>query len=237
MKKHLLVAALLLFVAAPAFAGVNASHALVKVYKAWLSADGLCTNPVKIFDATADPVAYPKGYNEVDIASVPPPTFGQGTVPAGTYQCMIVQTTDTNTITPATSDGNQCVAGTQYTPDVCYDLTGSGVAPETKNPETGAISSCTVAYGHEDTVYAYFSTFSTYNDPHCSTCDTFLPPEFNGDPSHAIPLTAAIDLTKSNMTGTLDFFINGHIVSDVAAGIPRCGLDPTPLTFTTTATQ
>jgi hypothetical protein len=141
--KLALVAAALLSTNA---AALDASSLKLQVYSVMLSTSPQCTSPVTVFSsATA---------TEVDFLATP--TLGSGDPPDATYHCVIIKMSDLIKFTPSTSAG-LCMAGTQYTADVCRSDNGG----MTRAPDAvGAPNACsgTDAAPVSDTVHLYLTT-------------------------------------------------------------------------------
>lgn len=226
MKKLIFTLAFLL-IAAPVMAGVNATSTVVKLYKAYASTSGLCTNPVVFLNAEADTATYPNGYSETDFASANN-TVGTGTIADGTYNCVIFKVSDNVTFVPETNEGASCVAGTSYTIDVCRDF-GAGAA-SIYNPETGATTTCS---DNEDTVWVYISTYAT-NTSGNQANNPFTPPTADGDASHGIQFGSAM-VVSADLTGTFVFGTDGKIATLPYGpnGSNTCDMDQPTFSFST----
>lgn len=196
--KKLILTLVFLLVAVPAVAGVDTSSTVIKLYKAYASTSGLCTDPVVFLNAENDTTTYPHGYSEVDFDSANN-TIGTGTIADGTYNCVIFKMSDFVTFVPVANEGTECVAGTSYTYDVCNR--GETIV----NPETGATTTCTA--DNEDTVWAYLSTYSTDT---AGLSEAFMPPTAEGDATHGIQLEAAM-VVSADLTGTFVFGTAGRV--------------------------
>jgi hypothetical protein len=131
-----------------AFAVGSPAYAYLRVYAAAVSTSEFCTNPIVLFDSPA-----PREVNMFES-----PTIGGGTIPDGTYRCMIMKISDTIRFRPAADDGTACLASQEYNLDVCRAGT-TGV-----NPISGGTISCTGATLNavgSDTVFVFLSTTST----------------------------------------------------------------------------
>lgn len=231
MKKIIFCTLIGLFLTPNVFAGVNTATATVKIYKAYMSANGDCSSPVTFFNAETDTTNYPNGYAEVDM--VAGPTIGSGTLADGTYQCVIFKMSDQVTFTPSANDGTACVAGTPYTIDVCWSHDGTTAVP-IQNAETGVQTLCTAASGTEDTVWIYISTYSTATTG-SQTNNAFLPPTSNGDATKGFILATGQITFTSNMTGTFVFGTDGVIASLPygPGGTDICNMEPPSFGFRT----
>lgn len=125
MKKqfiYIIIVSLLIALAPQVMAAVGTAEATVKLYRAYLSENADCSDPVLFLDGEAEEA----GHFEVDMDATP--TIGEGTIAEGTYQCVIFKMSDQVTFTPdATED--ECIAGTQVEMDVCGDHGEEGTAP------------------------------------------------------------------------------------------------------------
>ncbi len=114
--KYLLSVILFLSLSSSVFASgsctgpwIDTAFMKVKVYQFAVSTSTACTNPVVIFSSA--------GGREMDLLKNP--TLGGGNIPDGVYTCLMITMSDQIKISPTTSDGLQCVAGTQYIKDTC----------------------------------------------------------------------------------------------------------------------
>lgn len=233
MKKILLFSIFLwLFMLSIAYAATSPTVATVRVSKAYMSANGDCSSPVTLFDVTSDPTAFPNGYAEVDM--VQGPTIGQGVLPDGTYQCVIFKMSDQISFTPAATEGAACIAGQSYTIDICSSHDGGVTAPSTKNPETGATVSCTIADGTNDTVWIYISTYSTATTGSAQG-SPFTPPTQSGDAINGFSLASGAITISSNVIGTFVFGVNNIIATLPYGpnGSDVCNMGPPSFGFTT----
>lgn len=123
----------------------NPSYVGIKVYEARASANTNCSNSIRIF-ADSSP-------SYKDMAGTP--TFGNGTVPNGTYPCLAIKMSDRIEARPAfTSDAGNCTPSTLVVLDVARgDLT--------QDPVTGVQTATT--NGGEDIVWLYISTTGSDN--------------------------------------------------------------------------
>lgn len=225
MKRIIYLVPLFLLFSSSAFGGVDPSSLVGKIYKAYMSTNSDCSSPVVIFNAETDTTNYPDGYAEVDF--VANPTIGTGSMADGTYKCVIFKMSDLFTMVPATSDGDQCVAGTSYTYDTCC----AGTPQTTQNAETGAQVTCADAYLTEDTIWVYISTDSVYSTSSgCNTCNGQLPPT-EANPDYGYKLDGQVEVA-SDITGTLVFNLQGKVVSDTEP-VERCASEPPEVSFRT----
>ena len=145
MKSFKFALAAVALLCTPAWA-LDASSLKLQVYSVMLSTSPLCTSPVTVF-SSATPT-------EVDFLATP--TLGSGNPPDATYHCVIIKMSDLIKFTPSASAG-LCMAGTQYTADVCRsDNGGTTQAPDA----VGAPNACsgTDAAPVADTVHLYLTT-------------------------------------------------------------------------------
>ncbi len=189
--KYLLLLASIIITPTSWAATTNASSAILHVYGAYLAESGDCSNPIKFVDNSGSAQSF-------DMVTTP--TLGQGTVPAKTYNCLIIEMTDRVDFVPTTTTGN-CTAGTSYTRYVCQAGSSS------TNPTTGAVTACTgTSQTGEDHVFIYISTWAT--NPNGT--NAFSPPTYNGDATNGINLATPIDASKGggafifNTTGKVD---------------------------------
>jgi hypothetical protein len=138
------------------YSGLNPQYLKIKVYKLAVSSDPYCQNPVVIFDNPS-----PTPMNMMDA-----PNLGNGDLLGGTYQCMMVEISDTVAFASNTSAGG-CTRGQENRSDICSDL-------GTSFQRIGALSSqaCSNA---EHRIGLFFSTAST-NESHMFTGNGFMPP-------------------------------------------------------------
>lgn len=232
MKKTITLCMLLIFASSPAWA-LDTATAYVKLYKAYLSASGDCSNPVAFLSPETDTANFPLGYAEMDM--VAGPTFGTGTIADGTYNCVIFKMSDQIRFTPSGTSGT-CTAGEEVTMDVCYDY-GSGSPPTIRNAETGAETTCTAARGTADTIWIYISTYSTTTEG-TPTHSPFLPPTSNGDADRGFDLQSGTITISGNVTGTFVFGTAGKVDSlpHGPGGSAVCDMQPPDFSFSVTGT-
>ena len=180
--KHILKLAIVLagLFSTSAFA-LDASSLKLSVYSVMLSTSPLCTSPVTVFSsATA---------TEVDFLATP--TLGSGNPPDATYNCVIIKMSDLIKFTPSASAG-LCVAGTQYTADVCRtDNSGTTQAPDA----VGAPNACngTDAAPVSDVVYLYLTTNASAGS---GSGSTFMQPT-DASSTNGLNLTAPLVIAGS----------------------------------------
>jgi len=184
-----------------ALAAVDPSSVKLKVYGVAVSASADCADPVVIFSSDTP--------TEIDMAAGP--TLGTGTVPDGTYQCVMITMSDLVKITPATSEGD-CMAGTESATGVCQDV-------ETTNLLTGTtFGSPTSCTSGEDKVTLYLHTGTTRTK---GGGVAFLKPTSTADADHGLAL-AAPWVVSGTSVGTFVVDFTGKIMS----GGGECGVDP-----------
>lgn len=220
MKKFLIVLAILFMSASAMAAPVGTSSAIVKVYKAYASTSGLCTNPVTFFDASTDTTTYPNGYSEVNFND-PNNSIGSGSLADGTYNCVIFKMSDSITFVPDADEGTQCVAGVSVTMDVC-GVFFEGDSMTITNPEDGSTTNCS---NDEDILYVYISTYSTSTEG-AQDQQAFAPPTSNGDATNGFNLSSPM-IVSDNGTGTFTFGTSGKVqTQQMSEAIYRCGMEP-----------
>ena len=183
---------------------LDASSLKLQVYSVMLSTSPLCSSPVTVF---ASPNA-----TEVDFLSNP--TLGSGNPADATYQCVIIKMSDLIKFTPSASSG-LCVAGTQYTADVCRsDNGGTTQAPDA----VGAPNACSGTDGAPvaDTVYLYLTTNATAG----TGGNTFMQPTGAGS-SNGLNLTSPLVIAGNARS---KFIVNatGKVGDDGVS----CGMNP-----------
>jgi hypothetical protein len=189
--KYVLLGSLALFAftsAQAATSGLSPSALKLKIYKVGISTDALCTNPVTIFES-ATPV-----YTDF----LGGPTLGSGSVPDGTYKCVIIEFEDVIKPTPAVSSSggtNSCVAGVEFTLDVCHSGNSSTLID-------GTSVSCSAGADH---VAMYLSTESTSTNGGGGS-NPFAAPTSASDATHGLNLASPL-VVAGNMTST--FVVNG----------------------------
>jgi hypothetical protein len=191
---------------------VNASSAKLTVYAVWLSPNADCSSPVQIGTTTAGTV--------VDVAQSG--TLVSGQVAPGTYKCLIIEMNTVIKFTPAASDGNKCVGGTEYSFNIC---TASNSTNTSKNPLDGTTIHCSgtsTLDTNGDKVFVYVSTNSICNgtlstNPTCVSnassgkyTNAFLPPSAAGDALNGFALSGNITIT-GDTTGTFVFNTDSQV--------------------------
>jgi len=187
--------------------GGDPSSLKVKVYAVYASLSAQCTDPVQIFSNDAGTF--------VDFLTTP--TLGDGELPDGTYNCVIIKMSSIIKHTPKTTDSS-CVAGTEYTGGVCNqsdsatDLDGAPIACAGDGSNAGAV---------DNTVYMYLST-----DAAASRGDkAFVHPLTAGD-GNGILLGSPLVVSA---TSTAKFVVNAN--GQVVAGGGECGINAPAFDF------
>lgn len=144
MKTYSLAALAALTFTLPTFANVSASSVIIKVYGVSISKTADCANPVVIFTSTTG--------TEVDFVNAP--TLGGGNPDDGTYQCVMITMSDRLKAVAATTEA-ACVAGTEFTVDVCNGSESTDTLLDGVNITTSACSA------GEDKTTLYLHTGTT----------------------------------------------------------------------------
>ena len=210
MRRSILVAAAALaFLPGTSHAVVNATSAILKVYKAYVSENGNCTNPVLLVEAKNP------GGDDFDMQSNP--TIGEGAIPPKKYQCLIMEMSDKVRFRPAATEGS-CTSGTEYTIYVCQN--GSS----TTSP-TGVSTACSGTQSNgEDRVFVYVSRWSSATDGAVGH-NAFAPPLSNGDSTKGLRMENEIDVTGG--AGSFIFDLTGKITG----GGATCDMNPPKFGF------
>ena len=183
---------------------LDASSLKLQVCAVMLSTSPLCTNPVTVF-SSATPT-------EVDFLASP--TLGSGNPADGTYHCVVIKMSDLIKFTPSASAG-LCMAGTQYTADVCRsDNGGTTQAPDAAGAPT--VCTGTDAAPVSDPVYLYLTTNASAG----SGGATFMQPDSTVS-GNGLNLTAPLVLAGMARS---KFVVNatGKVGSDSVG----CGMNP-----------
>lgn len=191
MKTNILLLTIAAFYAQMAMganSGLNPSSLKLKVYKFAVSTSELCTNPVTVF-TNSSPT-----YKDVYAS----PNFGSGLPTPDTYKCVIIEFSDQIKYVPATtSTSGNCVAGTEYTLDVCRSGSTSTLAD-------GTSVTCNTS-ATEDRVGIYISTGATSTGGGSGN-NAFAPPSYVGDSASGLNLGSALVVTTS---GSGQLIVNG----------------------------
>lgn len=97
------------------FGVISPSSLKLKVYQVAFALNDDCSNPRVIFTSTTGV--------ESDFLSAP--IIGSGPLDDGTYNCVMITMSDVIKYTAATNEG-LCVAGTEYSGDLCRNQASSG---------------------------------------------------------------------------------------------------------------
>jgi hypothetical protein len=139
MKKHLVFITLLLGGAMNGQATTSPSSLIVKVFEMRVSKNSDCTAAITVFK-TASPTA-------VDLISQP--VLGSGSIPDGTYHCLMFHVDDLVTLVPMATTG-VCTGGVPVTLDMFSDpVNDVSISPD------GMVIHATP--GGEDDPWVYFS--------------------------------------------------------------------------------
>ena len=188
-----------------AMAVTGASSLKLQVYSVLLSTSPQCTSPVTVC-ANATPT-------EVDFLVAP--TLGSGNPPDGTYQCIIIKISDRIKFKPTANDGAFCVAGTEYTADVCQtgEITHAPDSP-------GAAAN--YGSGTQDLVHLYLSTARVG----AGGGHAFEQPLAPNNTSYGVALSAPLVVAG---TATSKFVVNA--AGKVDGSAVSCGMNPPEFGF------
>lgn len=114
MKKF--IAPFLLSLSFSALAVTSPTSLKIKIYQISASLNVDCSSPQVLFTSAA-------GAEKEMLGS---PTLGNGNLANGTYNCIMFTMDDVIKFTPTAADGGSCVAGTEYSIDLCRDQVSSG---------------------------------------------------------------------------------------------------------------
>jgi hypothetical protein len=201
LKLFLLGAAL----ASSSALALDASSLKLQVYSVMLSTSPLCSSPVTVFSSPTP--------TEVDFLAAP--TLGSGNPPDATYNCVIIKMSDLIKFTPSASAG-LCMAGTQYTADVCrLDNGGMTRAPDAAGAPT--VCTGTDAAPVSDPVYLYLTTNASAGS---GGGNTFMQPASTSS-TDGLNLTAPLVIAGNARS---KFVVNatGKVGSDTVS----CGMNP-----------
>ncbi|MGZ5817838.1 MAG: hypothetical protein ACXWJD_03735 [Burkholderiaceae bacterium] len=207
LSRLIFISAMLLSSSAMA---LDASSLKLKVYAVMASTSALCTSPVTIF-SSATPT-------EVDFLTTP--TLGSGSLPDGTYNCIIIQMSDNIKFKPTTTSGS-CSSLTEYTNDVCRSDNGG----TTRAPDAGGAA--TACNGTDpgtpvpDVVYLYLTTNALAG----TGGQTFLQP-VNANSANGLHLTAPLVISGSAQS---KFVVNAAGAVDGTQA--TCGMNPPTFGF------
>jgi len=168
------------------WAATDPSEVNIKIYELWVSTNSDCTNMTRIYNE-----ANPSYQNMVN-----GPTFGQASVPNGTYNCVAWKMSDILSYRPAANEGNDCVQGTLYTRDLFRaDSTEPSICPDGATINgTG-----TMANQIEDKMCIYVSVGGS-NDPDAGM-----------EPSNPFTLTNAF-VVNGDVNGTMVTDFRGKVI-------------------------
>lgn len=190
--------------------GLDPQNLKVKVYKFAVSTSVYCTNPITVF-SNANP-AYEDLLNS--------PTFGTGSIPHGTYKCVMLEISDVIKFSPdQNSDSGGCNLGVESTLEICRADNA-----ETNKNLNGPIVNC---INGEEKVVLYLSVGSTNSGDGLTA---FQPPTIS-ELGYGQFLGAALKVSQSS-SGTL--VINGlGEVSDIdnGSGGRKCELNAPAFSF------
>lgn len=138
------------------YSGLDPQYLKMKVYKLAVSEDQYCQSPVVIFENDS-----PTLMNMIDM-----PNIGGGVLSGGTYQCIMIEISDTVIFASNASEGG-CTLGQEEITDICSDTGTSFQLIEDRNTKT-----CS---GSEQRIALFFSTASA-NESSSYTGNGFMAP-------------------------------------------------------------
>ena len=228
MLKNLgMIGVCMIWVTSVVFGAVDASSLQVKVYRFAVSTNADCSSPVEIFNNTATAT-----YEEFVGSS---PEIGSGDLAHGTYNCAIIEMSDTIKYLPVSNLPTvgdvvcDASASTPYSLDICgshgpgdtflsYDNIIAGSTTETE---------CTAS---EETITMYVSTISEYtggDSPEGLT--SFLPP--TTAKKHGLILGAAL-VVAADTTAQFVIDASDTIENKVdGESTPYCEMSPPEFSF------
>lgn len=238
-KKILFMTVAALLVSPSLMAAVGTSKAEIKLYKAYISANGDCSSPTVFYDAEDDTDnatrtqdANGNYYIVYDMDGGE--TITEAAIAEGTYNCVIVKITDFITFSPDADEGAACVSGQDYTIDVCWDTDDSGTGAPVYDPENGTTGNCTAAINTEDIVWIYISTYSTGTTG--EEVNSWTPPTESGDALNGHSLSTGTINFTTDMTGTFIFGTDDKVQTETIppsqGGGTRCEMLPSDFGFT-----
>lgn len=177
-------------------AATSASLFKLKVYKAAVSTSPLCTNLITIYESS-----------NPDYTSFDGNSFGQASVPNGTYNCIAFEVSDIIKFVPSANDLPGCVQGTEYSREVCR-----ADQPSTIQYIDGTTDTCS---NGEQRMAIYISTASSSTGGGGSA-NPFVPPTTSGaasDSTHGMKLNGVFQVSGST-TGTFIVDSNGGVAND-----------------------
>ncbi|NCN26586.1 hypothetical protein GW915_03340 [bacterium] len=193
----------------PVGSAISPSELQIKVSQFWISTSADCSNPILVFeDLGAD-------YQNI-LTTGTKPTFGRGSVEPANYKCVIMGMNDIIQYRPASSDGQQCVAGELETLDVCGAGSGSFDHPE------GSVYADGTCSGANDVVPLYLSNFSGSNG------DAFNRPTESGS-GNGISLSGELEVGTASVNSF--FVVDGTDQVSTSGG--NCEMQPPTFSFVT----
>ena len=198
------------------------AEASLSIYQFAVSESEDCSNPTVVIDNGDTPA-------EFDMLSSP--EIGTGTIPDGTYPCVVLVMAPSLSVTPATTEGS-CTAGQAISQNVCSG--GGDSEGQTINLD-GELVGCGES---TDKAYLYLSTGSTLTNAVQNTdacdwenpraCSSWEPPTAE-DSNLGVPLRAALVVSGTE--------IGVFKLGDLAVGEegdendPSCGMGRPTFTF------
>jgi len=177
-----------------ATSGLDPSSLKIKLYAIWASTNEDCSNAINIFaNESADYTNF-----------LGTPELGSGNIPDGTYECLIMLMGDRIKFTPSESTDTTCVAGTEYTMEICSP--GGGTSSQVDL--SGTRKNCVTG---EEKIHLYLSTKSTQSGSAASG-NAFEPPGTSG--ANGLNLGSAFVVSGG---------AQGVFVADATSGINEQG--------------
>lgn len=174
----------------------DASEVNIKIFKVWVSPNTDCSEATLVVSNDA-----PTAQNMIDN-----PTLGHGSVPNGTYPCVVLKMSDLITGKPSyTSDSAHCTPSTNISIDV---FRSDNSDPSTCPDGTSITGTGTNSSGAEDDPCLYMSTAGSDSNE-------------GWRPSSPFPLNGAF-VVNGDLTGTFVADFRGKI--EDAGG--ECGIQP-----------
>lgn len=196
-----------------ALTSTSPSYSQLTIYGFAVSANQDCSNPTVVFsDASGIPVDMNAG-----------PEIGSGSLANGTYECVIIEMSDSITFRPADSL-TTCNKDTEYQLNVCPSGFTSTLIDGT---------SVTCTDGADERVAVYLSTMSTVSNPGADStceadftaCNAFTAPT-SSTTGNGLTLQNALTVSAAG-SGTFNMDATNK-VSDVGDqnGNPMCDMGP-----------
>lgn len=208
MKTLFMMIGLVTLVWGSAFAadtGLSPSSFKGKIYEIWVSPNEDCSDPINVF----------KNDNPEWTDMVLEQTIGSGPVPDGTYKCLINVIYSEFKYTPATtSTSGNCVAGQEYSLNLCRAGALGGVFPD------GTTYSC-----DDNLPKKMVGYLSLWGAPQSAVHDVGHPPQAAGD-GKGVLLSAPL-VVNADVTTTYYQVVEGTIVDDGA----NCWINPGEVGF------